>query len=278
LLDNDGDAWFISTPQSRNWFFRLFQKAAADGERWAAWHFTTFDNPHLSKHALDEITRDQTEQAFRQEIMAEFLEGEGAVFRNIRANLFQGPVSPVDHKNHKTVMGVDWAQRRDFSCLSVGCIDCKQELELDRFNKIEWAFQRGRLKAMADRWRVSLILAEENSIGSPNIEALTLDGLPVEPFTTTAASKPPLIQSLALALEKEEFKFLDIPVATAELEAYESKVSGNTGRVSYSAPEGMNDDTVIARSLMLKASLDWSRYQVREDEELEDALAGFTGK
>jgi len=150
-------------------------------------------------------------------------------------------------------MGVDWAQKADYTALSVVCGDCRIELALDRFNQIDWRLQRARLDAMAKRYSVGHIEAEENSIGSPNIEALQGEGLPVYPFTTTAVSKPPLIQSLALAFERAECTWLDLPAATAELEAYESKVSANTGRVSYGAPEGLCDDTVIARALAWRA-------------------------
>ncbi|HEY6022020.1 MAG TPA: terminase large subunit, partial [Candidatus Paceibacterota bacterium] len=88
LLDNDGDCWFLSTPRRRNWFHGLYQKALDDDTgRWEAFHFTSHDNPHLSKEALDEITRELTSDSYRQEILAEFLEGEGAVFRNITPNL-----------------------------------------------------------------------------------------------------------------------------------------------------------------------------------------------
>ena len=73
-------------------------------------------------------------------------------------------------------------------------------------------------------------------------------------FTTTAASKPPLIENLALALEKTEWQFQSDLVWTSELEAYERKVNAITGRSSYSAPEGMHDDTVMARALMLRAA------------------------
>ncbi|MBA2525674.1 MAG: hypothetical protein H0V18_07825 [Pyrinomonadaceae bacterium] len=73
-----------------------------------------------------------------------------------------------------------------------------------------------------------------------------------------------MIQSLAVSLEKREYRFLNIPVATAELVAYESRVSPHTGRISYSAPEGMNDDTVIARALMLKSVLDRGLHELDE--------------
>ena len=255
LLDNNGDAWFISTPRRRNWFHDLYQKAKSDETgRWQAWHFTSLDNPHLSREALDEIAGDLTDEAYREEILAEFLEGEGSVFRNIAANLTALPgASPADHSGHRLVMGVDWAMKGDFTCLSVVCTECRLEVALDRFNKIQWSFQRARLDALARRWGVQHIEAEENSIGSPNIEALQREGLPVIPFTTTAASKPPLIQSLMLAFERSECRWLDVPAATAELHAFESKVAANTQRVSYAAPEGLHDDTVIARALAWRA-------------------------
>jgi hypothetical protein len=77
--------------------------------------------------------------------------------------------------------------------------------------------------------------------------------MPVQPFQTTASSKPPLIENLALAFERAEWQFQADTIWTAELEAYERIVSPTTGRSQYSAPEGMHDDTVIARALMVRA-------------------------
>jgi len=121
----------------------------------------------------------------------------------------------------------------------------------DRFNQIDYAFQVQRLKALADKWQPAAILTELNSIGQPVFEQVQRLGLPAVGFNTTAQSKPPLIENLALALEKSEWKFIDNKVWTAELEAYERTVSASTGRSSYSAPDGMNDDTVISRALMV---------------------------
>jgi len=187
--------------------------------------------------------------------MAEFLEGEGAVFRNIQACLHHQQTVVGHHRAHRVVMGCDWAKSKDFTCLSVVCSDCGLELALDRFNQIDYVFQRGRLKVLADKWRVDDILVESNAMGEPIAEQLQRDGLPVRMFQTTASSKPPLIESLALAFEREEVQWLDDPIATMELEAYERKVNQQTGRSSYSAPEGLHDDTVIARALANHARL-----------------------
>ena len=75
-------------------------------------------------------------------------------------------------------------------------------------------------------------------------------------FETTGSSKSPLIQSLALALEREECRWIVNETARLELLAYEATISKTTGRVSYSAPDGGHDDTVMARALAWKATLE----------------------
>jgi hypothetical protein len=93
-----------------------------------------------------------------------------------------------------------------------------------------------------------VIWAEANSIGGPNIEALQAEGLPVNAFTTSASSKPTLIESLALAIERGELALLRDPVLLGELQAYTVERLPS-GRFRYTAPPGAHDDTVIAAAL-----------------------------
>ncbi len=122
-----------------------------------------------------------------------------------------------------------------------------QQVWLERFNQIGWEAQRGRLATLYERFKPSLILAEANSIGSVNIEALQAEGLPVQGFTTTAKSKAPLIDHLALGMEKAEVVLLDDAVLKHELIAYE--MHRTSLGWSYHAPAGGHDDTVIATAL-----------------------------
>jgi phage terminase large subunit-like protein len=93
LLDNNGDAIFIYTPPSLHsrsvtkatdpqHAAKLFKRASQDMTgRWATFHFTSRDNPHLSGEALDEITGDMTALAYRMEILAEDVdEAPGALW------------------------------------------------------------------------------------------------------------------------------------------------------------------------------------------------------
>lgn len=255
LLDNDGDAVFIFTPKRKNHAHKVYANAIGDlSGRWAGWHFTSFDNPYLSREALDEITKDMTESAYRQEIMAEFLENEGAVFRNLDKCMDAPIATPEQHAKHHVCAGIDWGQKSDFTAISVGCADCHKEIFRDRFNQNEWQFMYDRLKNIFNVWSVKYAIVETNSIGQPGFEALQRGGFPVDGFDTTPKSKPPLIENLSLCFEREEFQYQFDPIWVAELEAYERAISPTTGRSSYSAPSGMHDDTVIARALMFYAT------------------------
>ncbi|MET0646984.1 MAG: terminase family protein [Pyrinomonadaceae bacterium] len=254
LADFRGDAWFFSTPKGRNFFYKIFARGMDElQKKWRAFQLPTLSNPYIDPAEIEEQKDELPSDTYEQEYLARFLANAGSVFRNILARLTKLITVPGEHAGHTKVLGGDWGQKDDFTALSVGCVECRRELELVRFNQIGWAFQRARVAEVCRKWGIDFGLMETNSIGSPNLEALQTEGLPLEGFETTAQSKSPLIQSLALTLENEPFQFVDDPQGTIELESYESKRNANTNRISYSAPRGMHDDTVIARALMREA-------------------------
>lgn len=268
LIDTEGWFWGMGTPNGRNWFWREFQSAHDDGMA-ARWQVPVvgcevtkdglvrkphpLENPDIPFVEIESLYRSVSEAQFRQEVLAEFLEHEGSVFRNIAAAATLA-VNPDAHLGHRIVVGVDWGKHQDFTAISVGCSDCKQEIDRLRLNQVDYAFQRKRLAAMLAKYEGRpKVLAEANAMGEPIIEELRRSGFDIRGFQTTATTKPPLIENLALAIEKAEWAFIDDPVWTGELEAYEQTTT-YTGRPKYSAPEGMHDDTVIARALMVQAA------------------------
>lgn len=82
MLDTNGNATFIYTPPSLRTASitkakdpmhaaKLFKKAEKDTTgRWATFHFSSLDNPHLNEDALRDITLDMTRLAYEQEILA----------------------------------------------------------------------------------------------------------------------------------------------------------------------------------------------------------------
>ena len=336
LLDDDGTAVFTFTPKRKNHAYMTYMRGLSDDTgRWQSWNFSSFSNHKLSEAALEEIIQDMTEDAYKQEILAEFLENEGAVFRNVGAAHTAPPTRPNEHAGHFLVAGIDWGKRQDYTVISIVCADCHQEVSLTRFNKIDYTYQRERLTMDIRNWNVTAGLAELNAMGEPNLELLQQDfmypnahiilvydtekgyvalyeqgrefdpnrdfygpfgnkgnirlphvpydpatcrygkvlewqgipfgreldrlwnegesenGLPISGFWTTGSSKPPLIENLVRVVEKQEYTFLPHAIAQAEMEAYEIKINPQTNRPSYSAPDGVNDDTVIARGLAI---------------------------
>src|SRR5258708_18855818 len=94
---------------------------------------------------------------------------------------------------------------------------------MDRSNRVDYMIQCERLKALVEQWQPIQIIAEQNSIGQPVIEQLTRDGLRIQPFTTTNASKAQAIEALALAFERGEIRILSGPGLVSELVAYQAE-------------------------------------------------------
>jgi len=255
LTDYVGDGWFMSTPKGLNYYHNLFQRGMDEEQAdWAAWQFPSTGNPHLPPGEIEAAREELPQLVFQQEYLAEFIQSQGSVFRNIIESMTDEETHPRQHAGHHVVVGIDWGQTGDFTALSIYCATCGREIAKDRYNKLDYQTQRMRIKAMCQRWGVQSGYAESNAMGQPNLEALQSDGVPVSGFATTAQTKPQIIQSLALAFEKQEAKWIDDATWTAELQAYEATQNETTGRWAYSAPSGMHDDTVIARALAWKAA------------------------
>jgi hypothetical protein len=246
LLERKGGALFLSTPYGRNWFWDLFVLGKDPHEPdWKSWQFTSYESPIISNQELDDIRRTTPQRTFEEEYLAEFKADGGAVFRGVDKVCTAQPREPYQGN---FVFGVDWGRDVDFTVVSVWDVDTMQEVFIDRYNQIGWEQQRGRIQILYNKWKPRTILAERNSIGDVNIEALQAEGLPVQPFMTTGKSKPSLIESFALAIEKEEVTLLEDALAKLELLSYQL-TRLKSGGYSYDAPSGKHDDTVIARAL-----------------------------
>lgn len=192
------------------------------------------------------MRREMTERRFAQEILAQFLDDAGGVFRNVRA-VCTARVADADARG-QYIYGIDWGRLVDYTAISIWDAAERREVVLDRFNAVEYVQQEQRLVALAQRYPPQVIIAEQNSIGLPIIERLVRLGLPIRPFTTTNATKAQIVDDLALAFEQQSITLLNDPVGIAELEAFEAERLPS-GLTRYGAPTGQHDDTVMARAL-----------------------------
>ena len=248
LADLRGSAWFLSTPKGLNYFKTLFDRGQ-DPERkdWASWQMPTSSNPVIDPAEIDAARQDMSEMSFAQEFLAQFVAWEGAVFRGILAAA-TAPFNVEPERGHEYVIGVDWGRSIDYTVYCVIDVSTRCMVEIVRSNQVDYVLQSARLKALCQKWRPSCIVAEANSIGQPIIEQLWRDGLPVQPFNTTNASKARIIEGLALAIERGQVRILPDPVLLAELQSFQCERLPS-GLMRYSAPPGSHDDTVMALAL-----------------------------
>lgn len=246
LTDYRGKAYFLSTPNGHNGFWQLYTSANDPLQPdWQAWHYNTIDNPFIDPAEVEAQRRELPDRAFRQEYLAEFIDDAGGVFRNVAQVCTLSARQPY---SGDFCMGVDWAKSHDFTVISIIDRATREQVFLDRFNQVSWEIQRGRLLDIYRAWNPAVIYAESNSIGEPNIEALQREGVPVQPFETTALTKTPLIDALSLAIERQEIRLLADDVQRAELQAYQMERLPS-GKYRYGSPDGGHDDTVMALAL-----------------------------
>lgn len=267
ISDNQGYAVLAGTPNGRNWFWEQYQIAKNHPE-YGCWQAPTLgvaiedgklvrrpnllENPDFPFREAQILYDTLPEMTFRQEFLAQFLENEGTVFRRVGENCCGHEGVPEEHVGHIIICGVDWGRQEDYTAISVICRDCMKEVYKDKFNQIDYHFQRQRLKNIMQTWSVQLAYLETNSVGQVNLEEMIYqERMPVAGFETTQARKAQLMEGMALAFDKRSVDWIEDPVWQAELEAYERSISGATGRASYSAPKGVHDDTVMARALAL---------------------------
>jgi len=274
LVDSGGWAWIVGTPAGRNWFWRE-HLAAKDSPDSIAWQIPTLgvkvdngrlirdphplENPDIPFEEIERLWHTMPEKVFRQEVLAEFVEDHGTVFRGIRAAATAKPQdSPID--GHQYIAGLDWGKSNDFTVMTIIDLTTNELVYLDRYNQIDYVFQLGRVKALYDRFRPDTIIAERNSMGEPLVEQLQREGLPIQPFITTNATKTAAIEALSLAFERGELKIIPDETLINELLAFEiSRTS--TGLVKYSAPAGVHDDTVLSTAIAWSgAKTSWSMW------------------
>ncbi len=266
LADMRGDAWLLSSPRGRNFFWECFQRGQEEAG-WRSWQMPTGTNPHIAPEELAAMQRELPERVYLQEIEAQFLEHGSGVFRFVReAATAQVRAGPLD--GHSYVIGVDWARDHDYTVFVVLDMEQRSVVALDRMGHVDYALQLERLVALAAHWQAQMIVAEQNSIGVPLVEQLQRRGLPVRPFVTTHTSKMHAIDTLSLAFERGTIAIPDDAVLLHELQAFEMQRL-RQGGVRYAAPSGGHDDCVMALALGYSAC-------VQEGSEL--LLWGDTGR
>ena len=245
LMDKHGRAIFTGTPKGKNWYFQLWTRGQDPKQTdYKSWSFPSTNNPYLDPKEISEFARDMPELAYRQEIMGEFLDEIGSVFRRVKDHIKGNLEPPAQDKTY--VAGVDFAKHVDFTVIYI--LDMHGHLcAYDRFGQLDWELQLKRVADLAQQYHART-LVDASGVGDPIYDRLRRMGLNVEGYKFTVASKAELIENLSIMLERNEVSYPAIPELIAELGLY-GYTTTRGGTVQYGAPEGYHDDCVTALAL-----------------------------
>lgn len=216
--------------------------------RYEYFNFSTFDNPYLNAADIREEIKDIPERVVRQEIFGEILDDTGVVFRNIQRLAIATPKKP--EPGHTYVIGLDLAKLQDWTVLAVYDRDTNEQVYQDRFQRLEWPFQKMKIKEIATHYNNALCIMDSTGIGEPIYDDLVRMGVAIEPYKFTNTSKKELIEKMAIWVDLARFRIINLPETINEFDNFTYDVSGS-GKIIYEAPQGFHDDIVIAHALAI---------------------------
>lgn len=118
-----GTADFITTPKGFNWFKDLEDNARAQIAKfgtdsdWAVFHYTIFDNPHISREEIESAKKDcDSEAVWNQEYLANYESSVGRVFSQFSDERHCHPIA-MPKGISEVYRAIDYGMRDDTACL-----------------------------------------------------------------------------------------------------------------------------------------------------------------
>jgi hypothetical protein len=265
LMDTGGWAWGIGTPKGRNWFWKEWRNEKQRGDT-ASFNAPTvgarivtddsgrrlervpheLENPHIEWDEMVKLFEQMPEQKFRQEILAEFIEQQGQVFRNVRECMKGTLAAP--RRGTLYVAGIDLARTTDYTVIVVLEACTRHVVAFERMTGLSWSAQIARVCRVVRDYN-AIACVDKTGLGDPVFEQLMNSGNVYHPITFTAETKRKLVEHLVMAFDQQSISFPEeLQVMEDELEAYEA-TKGGSGTTRYSAPSGEHDDCVMALAL-----------------------------
>lgn len=236
---------FFSTPKGKKLMHRLSMMRHSD-DRYQYFHFTSYDNPLIDPQEIDSIRQSIPDHVFRQEYLAEFIDGGAGLFKGVRESIGKSESKGTLYG------GLDIGRADDYTVLTIGTRE-GGVLHVERWRQDEWNTIVNKVAKVINRFKANVYI-EVNNQGDVFYELLKSKCFNlIHPFTTTAQTKPIMIEDLALSFEQQELILPNEEWLIEELESFTYIYDNKTRRVKYGAPQGVHDDGVISLSLYNQA-------------------------
>ena len=237
----------LSTPRGKNHFYQLFQLDGVNPQ-YKSFKMTSYDNPLIDPKEIDDAKLTLPDHIFRQEYLAEFMDGAGSIFTDINYNS-----SP--EQGNICYGGLDVARADDYTVLSI-YNQLGQQVFIERWRHDSWSNIVKKVVEVLNKYKPKTYV-EINSIGDPVFEMLKTQ-MPYSdnmlfPFVTSSKSKQDIIEQMAVANQNKEVSFLETDWLKKEFEMFTYEYNPKTRVIKYSAPAGFHDDGIMASAIGFEA-------------------------
>ena len=186
---------------------------------------------------------------FKTEYLGEFLDDDGAVFTGLKEILCETAITA----NDRLYVGLDFSNQgeNDYTVISIFNQNGNQ-VYIKYFNNTSPLGQIVKivkeLEPLADQ--IDIISSELNSIGTPYTDLIKEKSQilsdKVEGFQTSNTSKNAIVLNMQTAIENKNVTLLPDDKEIREFGYFTATYNPKTRNVTYAAPQGLNDDTVMA--------------------------------
>ena len=248
VAENENAQMFlIGTPKGPGLFQSMYQWGQDETKpEWVSFRHPSGINKHVSPKVLEAMKETMTETAYRQEILAEFVDSENRVFRDVEG-IATAIAEPEPLPGVPYVLGVDLARYEDYTVIWVGRTDTLAGVACERFRRIPWDEQIARIGEWSECYGLAPAYVDATGVGDAVCEAMLLKGVPVQRVNLGGGRKQRLIDHLTLGIEQGHLSIIPHPQTMRELRAYEQQVLPS-GHVRTGG-RGEHDDCVIALAL-----------------------------
>ena len=231
----------ISTPKGRNHFYKLYQMDGYNPQ-YKSFTMTSYDNPIIIPSEIDDAKQTLPDHVFRQEYLAEFIDGGAGMFKDVQIN-------NVPEMTGRYYAGIDVGRADDYTVLTI--LNNKSEMiYCDRWRQMDWTEIVQKIKQQLEKYNPDTLI-EVNSVGDAVFEMLRneIPSVYIAPFVTTSKSKQDIIENLIVANQDKTLKVLQNEWLLKELEVFSYEYNPKTRSVKYSAPFGFHDDGVMSLAI-----------------------------
>ncbi len=265
--------YIISSPRGKkHWTYKYFLR----GQDPADTQYLSFQQPYTKNPyfnpTLAKLIKDLPEWLYRQEYLAEFIDDGDSVIRGLESILFGAeiafptsqqewelPITDITLKTlsgdiirkaaeRKFVVSLDLAKQLDFTVLNAMDCETGQVVYYKRINKTDYREILQMSSNVCAKYNQADLIFDSTGVGQGLADVLNNYNVVAIPFQFTNESKVDLINKLIVSIEHQEISIPNIVTLKNELAAFTYSLT-RTGKISYNAPSGMHDDTVIALAL-----------------------------